>query len=276
MERNGRQIAVLLATYNGAKFLTAQLESLFSQTCSDFCVYIRDDGSSDDTLNIVEGYRQKYPDQVVVVEDGEKHIGAAKSFMRLLQSVESGYYMFCDQDDVWFETKIEKTLARMREVEMRAGEGTPVVVSTDLRVVDESLKVLRESFNADLKIDVFRKHPQMICVRHVVTGCAMMFNDRAKRVSLPMSPLASMHDEWIALNTHFNGGKISMMDDATMDYRQHGSNTLGADMASKGFWERFTAKRGRAEFRQTAKLLHDVFGVSYFRFLFYKFFYSWL
>ena len=271
-----RGIAVLLATYNGAKYLAAQLESLFGQTCSDFCVYVRDDGSTDDTLKIVEEFRQKYPDRIVVVEDAEKHVGAAKSFMKLLQFADADYYMFCDQDDVWFETKIEKTLARMREVEAQAGEGIPVVVSTDLRVVDESLNVLRESFNADLRIDVFRKHPQLICVRHVVTGCAMMFNGKAKQVSLPMSPLASMHDEWVALSTHFSGGKISMMDEATMDYRQHGSNTLGANMVSKGFWERFRAKRGRAEFRQTAKLLHDVFGVSFVRFLFYKFFYSWL
>ena len=77
MERNSRQIAVLLATYNGARFLKEQLESLFRQSCDDFLLYVRDDGSTDDTLTIVEEFRQKFPDRIVVVDGDEKHVGAA-------------------------------------------------------------------------------------------------------------------------------------------------------------------------------------------------------
>lgn len=277
------QIAILLATYNGAKYIREQLDSLFQQSCGDFHLYIRDDGSKDDTLKIVEEYRQKYSNRVTVLEDSQKHKGAAKSFMTLLQEVDSDYYMFCDQDDIWLPTKVEKTFARMQEIEGAAqNAGTanavgnaPVLVATDLKVVDENLQPLKNSFNADLKIDVFRKHPELICVRHVVTGCTMMFNRAAKEASLPMSPRATMHDEWVALSVHFKGGIISILDEATILYRQHTSNTLGAEQASKGFFARALARAGQKQFFQVAKLLHKDFGLPYLKFLMYKILYSW-
>lgn len=280
MERNSRQIAVLLATYNGARFLKEQLESLFRQSCEDFHLFVRDDGSTDDTLKILAAFMQAHPGRITLVNDGEQHCGAAQSFMRLLREVESDYYMFCDQDDFWHATKIEKTVAHMWDVESRASRDkvctTPVVVSTDLRVVDENRDLIRESFNADLKIDVFRKHPQMLCVRHVVTGCAMMFNRAARDVALPMSPYATMHDEWVALCAQFHGGWVTVVDDVTIDYRQHGSNTLGAAAASKGIVNRAASCGGRKAFFAMAKLLRKEFGVSFPRFLLYKILYSWM
>ena len=294
MERNAQQIAILLATYNGGKYIREQLESLFQQYCDQFHLYVRDDGSSDDTMKIVEEFRQKYPDRITILEDSQKHRGAAKSFMYLLENVDSEYYMFCDQDDIWLPEKIEKTFARMKEVEKAiadagntaqvngtaamsgsAAKNVPILVATDLGVVDEQLNLLSESFNKDLKIDVFRKHPELICVRHVVTGCTMMFNRAAKIASLPMSPRATMHDEWVALCVHFKGGIISILDDATILYRQHTSNTLGAEQASKGFFARAVARAGQKQFFQVAKLLHKDFGLSYLKFLMYKILYSW-
>ena len=278
MEQNNHKIAILLATYNGAKYIREQLDSLFQQSCGDFHLFVHDDGSTDDTLKIIEEYRQKYSDRVTVLEDSQKHKGAARSFMTLLQEVDSDYYMFCDQDDIWLSNKVELTLARMKEIEgtTRNAAGTaPVVVATDLKVVDEQLTPIKDSFNADLKIDVFRKHSELICVRHVVTGCTMMFNRAAKEVSLPISPRATMHDEWVALCVHFNGGIISILDEATMLYRQHTSNTLGANQASKGFFERAIARAGQKQFFQVAKLLHKDFGLPYHKFLMYKILYSW-
>ena len=273
MEHNNYDIAVLLATYNGGKYIREQLESLFQQYCDQFHLYVRDDGSSDDTMKIVEEFRQKYPDRITILEDSQKHRGAAKSFMYLLENVDSEYYMFCDQDDIWLPEKIEKTFARMKDE--TAAKNVPVLVATDLKVVDEQLSPIKDSFNEDLKIDVFRKHPELICVRHVVTGCTMMFNRAAKLASLPMSPRATMHDEWVALCVHFKGGVISILDDATILYRQHKSNTLGAEQASKGFFARAIARAGQKQFFQVAKLLHKDFGLSYLKFLMYKILYSW-
>ena len=265
------KIAILLATYNGAKYIREQLDSLFQQSFDNFHLYIRDDGSSDDTLKIVAEYCQKYPDRITFFEDSQKHKGAAKSFMQMLQNVDSDYYMFCDQDDIWLPNKIEKTFARMKEVE----GSFPTLVATDLKVVDEQLNPIKDSFNADLKIDIFRKHPELICVRHVVTGCTMMFNRAAKEAALPMSPRATMHDEWVALCVHFKNGIISILDDATVLYRQHTKNTLGAEQATKGFFERAVARKGQRQFLQVAKLLHKDFKLPYLRFLMYKILYSW-
>ena len=273
MEHNNYDIAVLLATYNGGKYIREQLDSLFQQYCDQFHLYVRDDGSSDDTIKIVEEFRQKHPDRITILEDLQKHRGAAKSFMYLLENVDSEYYMFCDQDDIWLPEKIEKTFARMKDE--TAAKNEPVLVATDLKVVDEQLSPIKDSFNEDLKIDVFRKHPELICVRHVVTGCTMMFNRAAKLAALPMSPRATMHDEWVALCIHFKGGVISILDDATILYRQHKSNTLGAEQASKGFFARAIARAGQKQFFQVAKLLHKDFGLSYLKFLMYKILYSW-
>ena len=282
MYRNDKKIAVLLATFNGARYIGAQLESLSRQSCDAFHVYVRDDGSTDSSGKLCDEIAQN-DDRIKVihkqngglssVEDGGQRMGAAKSFMSLLSVVDSDYYMFCDQDDVWLDFKIESTFARMQQVEN--GE-TPVVVATDLKVVDENLETIRESFNVDLKIEVFRKHPQLICVRHVVTGCTMMLNRFAKMVSLPMSDLATMHDEWVALCVHFNGGSISLLDEATICYRQHSSNTLGANQATRSFFDRASSQSGRKQFKRAAKLLGKEFGVSFPRFLLYKILYSWL
>lgn len=281
MERNNYKIAILLATYNGAKYIREQLESLFQQSCSDFHLYVRDDGSTDDTMKIIGQFHEMYPDRVTILKDSQKHRGAAKSFMYLLENVDSEYYMFCDQDDIWLPEKIEKTFAQMKDIEAEsvrkgtAAKKMPILVATDLGVVDEQLNLISPSFNKDLKIDVFRKHPELICVRHVVTGCTMMFNSATKQASLPMSPRATMHDEWIALCVHFKGGVISIIDDSPILYRQHTSNTLGAEQASKGFFARAVARAGQKQFFQVAKLLHKDFGLSYLRFLLYKILYSW-
>ena len=290
---NNYKIAVLLATYNGGKYIREQLESLFQQSCSDFHLYVRDDGSTDDTMKIVGQFHEMYPDRVTILKDPQKHRGAAKSFMYLLENVDSEYYMFCDQDDIWLPEKIEKTFARMKDIEKvvakagneakngtfdisgTAAKNVPILVATDLGVVDEQLNLISPSFNKDLKIDVFRKHPELICVRHVVTGCTMMFNHATKQASLPMSPRATMHDEWVALCVHFKGGVISILDDSPILYRQHTSNTLGAEQARKGFFARAIARAGQKQFFQVAKLLHKDFGLSYFKFLMYKILYSW-
>jgi hypothetical protein len=103
----------------------------------------------------------------------------------------------------------------------------------------------------------------------------MMFNRAAKQASLPMSPRATMHDEWVALCVHFKGGVISIIDDSPILYRQHTGNTLGAEQASKAFFKRAVARAGQKQFFQVAKLLHKDFGLSYLKFLMYKILYSW-
>lgn len=279
MYKNSEQIAILMSTYNGGKFIGEQLESLFQQSVQTFHLYIRDDGSTDDTLKIVSTFIDRFPHQITLVQDSATHCGPAKSFMTLLENVDSEYYMFCDQDDVWFPTKIEHTFAQIKALEKEKlddnNDSVPVLVATDLQVVDASLNLIDNSFNKDLKIDVFRKHPQLLCIRHVVTGCTAMFNKAAKKVSLPFSPLATMHDEWIALKVFFNKGIVYMMDEATISYRQHSGNEHGASQATTSKLKRCLSPKWRKQFFSAIKLLHKEFKLPYIKFIWYKILYSW-
>ena len=102
------KIAILMATYNGEKYICQQIDSILSQTCKDWELYIHDDGSTDHTIAAVESYVEKYPDKVHLI-DGKSTGGAKYNFFYLFSKVEASYYMTCDQDDVWLEKKIELT-----------------------------------------------------------------------------------------------------------------------------------------------------------------------
>lgn len=220
-------IAILLATFNGSRFLREQLDSLFRQTCSDFIVYVRDDGSTDDTCAIVRQYVARHPKQIVLCEDDVRHRGPKESFAWLLGHAEADYYMFCDQDDVWLETKVARTLRRMREVE-HLHPNKPVMIHTDLKVVDEQLRILHESFWKwkRFKVDVGKRF-RFACLGNVFTGCTIMLNDASKRVCLPVSPHVEMHDHWIGIVTA-KYGYVENLPEQTLLYRQHENNVAGA------------------------------------------------
>src|SRR5512140_193663 len=139
-------IDVLLATYQGGAYLPAQLDSLLAQAHGDFHVLVRDDGSTDETRAVLERYAAQHPNRITVLPADGQRLGAAGSFARLLGESRGRYVMFCDQDDVWLPDKIALTLATMRELGRAHGEAAPLLVSTDLEVVDEQLGVIDESF----------------------------------------------------------------------------------------------------------------------------------
>ena len=131
------KVDVLLATYNGEKYLKEQIDSILEQTYSDFRLFISDDGSADDTRKILEEYKNK--DSRIQVFFQESNLGVVKNFEFLLKKVESAYYMFSDQDDIWKAEKIEKSLNKIEN------DNCDLVYS-DLEVVDEKLNVTYESY----------------------------------------------------------------------------------------------------------------------------------
>jgi glycosyltransferase involved in cell wall biosynthesis len=220
-------IDILLATYNGEKYLNQQIDSILAQTCQDWQLLIRDDCSSDNTTGIIKNYTSKFPDKIRFIEDCKRHLGLAQNFAALLKSAQSNYIMFCDQDDVWLPNKIELTLNAMKEAEQNS-PGLPLLVHTDLRLVDETLKTVAQSFWELNKIS-----PQDDCrlkkiiYRNVVTGCTMMINKKAKDISAPIPKQARLHDWWIAVNVAKNG-RIIHIPVQTILYRQHSGNIIGA------------------------------------------------
>ncbi len=215
-------VVVLLSTYNGSQFLKEQLDSLYNQSYKDFTVIARDDGSSDDTLDILQSYN-------VEIIQNDQNVGAKKSFSELLEyALKNGfeYFMFCDQDDVWDENKIEKTLARMQEAQEQ-NPNTPILVHTNLKVVDEDLNTLGGSFMSLQGLHPKYDSLNRLLIQNVVTGCTVMINRELAKLCLPVPQEAIMHDWWIALVASAFG-KIIYIDETTISYRQHSSNTLGA------------------------------------------------
>lgn len=226
-------VAILISTYNGANYISPQIESIISQSYKDWVVYIRDDGSSDATKEIIKNYSVRYPNKIIVDEDNN-NLGAGKSFMHLLEVTEADYYMFCDQDDVWMSDKIERTLKKAQEMEQTFGKVSPIGVFTDLMVVDQNLNIIMPSL---WKGD--NRHPEYIhnfykqwTNRHAAYGCTMLFNRAAKNIMFPFRQFEGVmgaHDTWIEYNL-IKRGHWDYLDEPTIYYRQHTSNVIGANM----------------------------------------------
>lgn len=221
-------VTILMATYNGGEFIGAQLDSLRAQTVADWRLWIRDDGSSDDTVAKIRRYAM-HDGRVHLLETDGERLGAARSFSALLErgAAESDYLMFCDQDDVWQADKIAVTLAQMRAMEARCGSGTPILVHTDLSVADRDLKVMAPSFWRYQGLNPECTSLNRLLVQNNVTGCTVMVNRALARLSGPLPPQAVMHDWWLAL-VAAAFGEIGHVASPTMLYRQHGRNDTGA------------------------------------------------
>lgn len=244
------KIAILLSTYNGAQYLRSQIDSIIAQNNHDWTLYIRDDGSKDETTSIITEYQAKYPSQIQWFN--QNHIvncGVIGSFFELLLGIDADYYMFCDQDDVWLPEKVALTITKMQQVE--AGQLIrPALVHTDLRVVDQNLDVQSESMMATQSLDPQPSFNRLL-VQNSITGCTMMVNHALKqRVVQSDDRLTIMHDWWLALIAS-SFGVLGYVAQPTMLYRQHGNNAVGA----KSMWkEAFTREHLFAKSKESVAL----------------------
>lgn len=229
-------IDILLATYNGEKYLGAQLESIAAQTYQDWCLLIHDDGSCDNTVSVICDFQERYPDKVRFIVDGIVSGGAKNNFSHLMSFSTASYIMFCDQDDVWLEDKIELTLSEMLKQES-IHPGKPLLVHTDLKVVDDELELLSESMFAQQRI-LSGNGNCLSCTlaSNVVTGCTMMINSLARDVSFPIPQGAIMHDWWIAIMVLNAGGELSVLENPTILYRQHVGNVVGSKQINFNYY----------------------------------------
>ena len=220
-------VELLLATYNGERYLPELIDSLFTQTFSNWKLLIRDDGSKDGTVAYLTSLALNHPQKIVLIEDQKKGLGACQNFAALLKYCESNYVMFCDQDDVWTPTKIEKTLQIMQATEKSSDSSTPILVHTDLFVVKSDLHLISSSFwnyqNLNPKYDQINR----LLIQNIITGCTVMVNHALYKRSLVIPEQAIMHDWWLGL-VAASFGKIIPLHESTLYYRQHQSNQIGA------------------------------------------------
>ncbi len=220
-------IAIVMATYNGEKYVDEQIESILASTYRDIELYIFDDGSRDNTLELLRNYERQYPDTVHVFQN-ERNLGHAMNFIHALSRTTTDYVMFCDQDDVWKNHKVAITLKRMRHMEAQLGKDKPLTVFTDAAVVDENLKMLKQSFFCSSHLNPCRTDLPHLLMENKLIGCTVMVNSALRKVlqSKPLPQHARYHDWWVALIASAFG-KIGYVRESTLLYRQHGNNVVG-------------------------------------------------
>jgi rhamnosyltransferase len=229
---NSSSVAILMATYNGERYLNEQIESLQRQTFEDWSLYIQDDGSSDQTLRIINEFAAK-DHRIRLFDIGLSRQGAGMNFLSMLNVIESEYYMFCDQDDVWFPDKIDKTMERMKHEEALHVDKS-VIVHTSRTFTDEQLHVkLQSEFNPRGKSDEviakkieLMKNPNILRIYTIVGGCTMMLNHKVKEQVFPYCNVR-VHDSVCVMAVANHGGVISTLIEPTMFYRLHSSQTCG-------------------------------------------------
>lgn len=269
-------IAILMATYNGEKYLKEQLDSIISQTDGSWSLYIHDDGSTDKTCEILLEYTRKYSNIHVLEYESQK--GAMSNFLSLLFLIHADYYMFSDQDDVWMKDKIELSISAMKKLEAQSPEA-PIVICTDLHVTDHTLAITSSSYWKHAGI-----YPQLIktfnqcAASSIATGCTMLFNKKALLSTQYPYEHATMHDAWVTMCTMKSNGIVYAIDKQLVLYRQHMNNSLGAtDVSVSQFSLVYRVRNFKRMYRQnkTHYLMLKSLGYgSVIKYIYYKIIYK--
>lgn len=229
------KVIVLMATYEGERYICQQMDSILGQTLKELKLMVSDDGSKDKTREILKEYRNQYPDRIVLkhrVQEGdyqnkEQVSGAAMNFFWLLAQASGDYILFSDQDDVWKREKAEKLLKHMKKLEKRLGKDYPILVHSDMEVTDEDLNMTAPSFFDYQHCNPKRTSFAEVLVENPVTGGGAMINKALADLLLKVPEACCMHDWWITL-TASCFGMVSCIREPLYQYRQHENNVLGA------------------------------------------------
>lgn len=224
-------IDILLATYNGEKYIKEQIESILNQTYKNIKLIISDDCSKDSTSKILKEYEKK--DDRIKLYIQQENLGVVKNIEFLLKKVENKYYMLSDQDDVWLPQKVEKSLEKLKQ------ENADLVFG-DLEVVNKDLKTIYPSFGdfmlLNKKINKYINSNKLNYLYNCVTGCTILAKKETieKIIPLPQKSKYLIHDHWIGLMVSIYG-KVAYIPEKYIKYRQHGNNQVGTDKISHGF-----------------------------------------
>ncbi len=224
------QVDILLATYNGEKYLKEQIDSILNQTYKNIRLVISDDCSKDGTRKILKQYDKN---KRVEIHLQEKNLGYIQNFEYLLKQVKNDLYMLSDQDDVWLPEKVEKSVQTLRE-------NNADMVFGDLEVVDKNLNTIYPSFgdfmllNRKIKKEI--NSYKLNYLYNCVTGCTILSKKKFIKAILPIPNKSKYvaHDHWMALIVSLKG-KMAYMPEKYIKYRQHGDNQIGTEKISHKF-----------------------------------------
>lgn len=210
---NSKKVIICMSTYNGEKFLRQQMESLLNQTYKNIEIYVRDDGSKDNTPKILK----EYEDQGKIHFIKGKNVGVVQSFYECLtEAYNNGdIFAYCDQDDKWHENKIEKAVKAIEKEK----QDIPILYFSEFNYCDENLNYLNKS-NLNIKGASF----QNSLVECISFGISEVFNKKlAQKIIDSGTEKVCFHDWW-AYMISAGIGKVLYDNDATVEYRRTGSN----------------------------------------------------
>ena len=222
------KVNILMSTYNGQQFLAEQIRSIQEQSYTDWTLFIRDDGSSDNTKEILKDFERQDSRIHLIDSDKSDNLGVIKSFHKLVNHDRADYYFFSDQDDVWLPNKLELSL---KEAQNHPAD-LPLMVYMDLKVVNQDLKIMTESM---VKSQSHHANTELVqeLTENTVTGGVAMINHALAEMWQETDDIL-MHDWYLALLASAFGNLV-FIDQPGELYRQHSDNVLGARTLSKRF-----------------------------------------
>lgn len=223
-----KNIAVLMAVYNGELYLDEQIISIINQTYINWVLFISDDHSNDSSREIIKKYMKLYPDKICLFENATDNSGAKCNFDNVMRQTHNfNYYMFSDQDDIWMPEKMSVMINEIQIFEMKFGEDCPLLVYSDLEVVNSKAELIFPSFVKSSGYSLPTKNIiQQFLLYNCIPGCAMLFNASLREQVISIPSAAYMHDWWLALAAACFG-KIIQINIPLMKYRQHSANSIG-------------------------------------------------
>lgn len=236
------KVEIVLSTYNGEKYIKDQIDSLLNQDFNNFTIIIRDDGSTDNTKNVLKEYVNHEKIKIIYGEN----IGVVNSFFHLLTQTSSDvdYIAFCDQDDFWLSDKVSRAVGILNQHD----NSMPLVYCSAYTLVDENLKPFSNSKSNKGIIP----SPANAIIENIVTGCTAMINHKCRDLIIESLPQhCIMHDWWLYLvGTHF--GKVIYDKESKILYRQHSNNVVGAE---RSFFKKWIIRLKRFNNQKSERLL---------------------
>jgi glycosyltransferase involved in cell wall biosynthesis len=214
-----------MATYQGESWVDVQIATIVTQDSEDWRLLIRDDGSTDRTREIIRWWRDRFPDKIAILDEhNPQNLGLCGNFSALMSESSAPFAMFASWDDVWYRDKISSGVRAIRALESKHGSGVPLLVHTDLRMVDLNLHELQPRVLRYLGF-VRSRHRivSRFCLENTVWGCALVINKALLEMCNPIPSEARSEDWWFAL-TAAGLGVIEARDEVSIDWRRHGVN----------------------------------------------------
>lgn len=229
-------VDIVMATYNGARFVKEQIASIQNQSFTDWRLLISDDNSNDDTITIIKEMMQG--DERIQLINIKRQGGVIRNFSNALSEAETDYILLADQDDIWQDDRLEKLVEKIKKLDS-ANDNLPKMIFTDLTLVDEDNNVIADSFYRSNKINPTDNLTNYnLLWRSTVYGCTCILNKKLLNIALPIPEYAHMHDQWLALMAKKYDG-LYFYDFSSIRYRQHSTNAVGGK--NKNLFQKFSA-----------------------------------